>query len=221
MRSAKITEANYLSFGLWTWVGPRKHKFNRIRQAAPMCPHLPGGANVSHGRARRLKGRTHWRKVICGGDQLSFPLPTNSIKAQSRYTPRRHGSRGCSWSWWQMMWRRWRCLTCTASWWHCRCTLQGSNCWHNLQHIKHLHHSNNFHSSKQCKIMTSFQIKYSSNQILNTFLTWFWWNVTLSPCIFNKQLLTTIIFHCTFTGAISAFNFYTKTNYDGEINLCW
>jgi len=26
-----------LSFGLWTRVGRRKHKFNRIRQVAPMC----------------------------------------------------------------------------------------------------------------------------------------------------------------------------------------
>jgi len=52
-------------FGLWTWVGRRKHKVNRIcqvsriRQVAPMCPH----------------GRAHWRHLsntikpsICGND---------------------------------------------------------------------------------------------------------------------------------------------------------
>jgi len=27
-----------LLFGLWCGVGCRKHKFNRIRQVAPMCP---------------------------------------------------------------------------------------------------------------------------------------------------------------------------------------
>jgi len=26
-------------FGLWTRVGRRRHKFSRIRQVAPMCPH--------------------------------------------------------------------------------------------------------------------------------------------------------------------------------------
>jgi len=33
-----------LPFGLWTWVGQRKHMFNHTRQVAPMCPH----------------GRAHW-----------------------------------------------------------------------------------------------------------------------------------------------------------------
>jgi len=28
-----------LPFGLWTRVGRRKHKFNRMRQVAPMCPY--------------------------------------------------------------------------------------------------------------------------------------------------------------------------------------
>jgi len=47
-----------LPFGLWTRVGRRKHKFNRIRQVAPTCPH----------------GRAHWRHLAntiepsaCGG----------------------------------------------------------------------------------------------------------------------------------------------------------
>jgi len=50
-----------LLFGLWTRVGRKKHKFNHIRQAAPMCPH----------------GRTHWRHLantielsVCGGDAV-------------------------------------------------------------------------------------------------------------------------------------------------------
>ena len=34
---AKTAEPIDLPFGLWTRVGLRKHKFNRIRQAAPMC----------------------------------------------------------------------------------------------------------------------------------------------------------------------------------------
>jgi len=33
-----MAEAIELTFGLWTWVGWRKHKINRIRQVAPMCP---------------------------------------------------------------------------------------------------------------------------------------------------------------------------------------
>ena len=36
---AKMAEPIDLSLGLWTWVGRRKHKFNPIRQMAPMCPH--------------------------------------------------------------------------------------------------------------------------------------------------------------------------------------
>jgi len=44
---AKTTEPIGLGLGLWTRVGQRMHKFNRIRQAAPMCPH----------------GRTHCRHV--------------------------------------------------------------------------------------------------------------------------------------------------------------
>jgi len=29
-----------LPFGLWTQVSRRKHKFSRICQVAPMCPHV-------------------------------------------------------------------------------------------------------------------------------------------------------------------------------------
>jgi len=36
---AKTAETIDLAFGLWIQVGRRMHKFNRIRQVAPMCPH--------------------------------------------------------------------------------------------------------------------------------------------------------------------------------------
>jgi len=39
MSCAEITETINLPFGLWIQVGRRKHNFNRIRQAAPMCPY--------------------------------------------------------------------------------------------------------------------------------------------------------------------------------------
>jgi len=44
---AKTGEPIDLSFGLWTRVGRRKHKFNRICQMVPMCPHR----------------REHWRHL--------------------------------------------------------------------------------------------------------------------------------------------------------------
>jgi len=50
-----------LTFGLWTRVGWRKHKFNCIRQTAPICP----------------QRRTHWRHLanttepsVCGRDAV-------------------------------------------------------------------------------------------------------------------------------------------------------
>jgi len=46
MRCAETTQPIDLSFGLWTRVGQRKHKFNHIRQVAPMCPH--GRAHLLH-----------------------------------------------------------------------------------------------------------------------------------------------------------------------------
>jgi len=57
MRCATMAEPVDLPFGLWTWVGRRKHKFNRILQVAPVCPH----------------GKAHWRHLanttepsVCG-----------------------------------------------------------------------------------------------------------------------------------------------------------
>ena len=44
---AKTAEPINLLFGLWTQVGRRMHRFNRIRQVAPMCCH----------------GRTHCRHL--------------------------------------------------------------------------------------------------------------------------------------------------------------
>ena len=45
--SCKTAEPIEMPCGLRTRVGRRKHKFNRIRQVAPMCPHE----------------RAHWRKL--------------------------------------------------------------------------------------------------------------------------------------------------------------
>jgi len=59
--SARVAEPIDLLFGLWTREGRRKHKFNHIRQVAPMCP----------------DGRVHWHHLenmtkssICSGDVL-------------------------------------------------------------------------------------------------------------------------------------------------------
>jgi len=59
MNRAKTAKPIDLPFALWTRVGRTKHKFNRIRQVAPMCRH----------------GRAHWRHLantiepsVCGGD---------------------------------------------------------------------------------------------------------------------------------------------------------
>jgi len=42
----KTAEPIETPFGLWTRVSRRKHKFNRIRQVAPMCPHWRHLANT-------------------------------------------------------------------------------------------------------------------------------------------------------------------------------
>jgi len=62
---AEIAELMDLPFGLWTWVGQRKHNFNPIRQVAPVCPH----------------GRAHWRHLantielsVCGGDAVLYQI---------------------------------------------------------------------------------------------------------------------------------------------------
>jgi len=52
---AKMAEPIDLPFGLWTRVGRRKHKFNRIHQVAPICFHE----------------RAHWRNL---GIRLNRPF---------------------------------------------------------------------------------------------------------------------------------------------------
>ena len=52
-----MAEPINLPFGLWTRVCRRKHKFNHIRQVAPMCPH----------------GRAHWRH-LANTTELVLPL---------------------------------------------------------------------------------------------------------------------------------------------------
>ena len=69
----------YLPFGLWTRLSQRKHKFNRIRQVAPMCPH----------------GRAHWCKLgntielsVCGSDAALCQITLTTCyyyKPQSRF----------------------------------------------------------------------------------------------------------------------------------------
>ena len=61
MSCAETAESIDLPFGFWTGVGRKKHKFNRICQEAPMCPH----------------GTAHWRHLVnttelsvCGGDEV-------------------------------------------------------------------------------------------------------------------------------------------------------
>jgi len=44
--SAKTAEPIDLPFGLWTQMGRRMHKFNRIRQLASICPH--GSTHCRH-----------------------------------------------------------------------------------------------------------------------------------------------------------------------------
>ena len=43
----------------------------------------------------------------------------------------------------RQMWSRWCGLTFVVSWWHGRCLLQGTYCWHGiLQHRKYIHWNN-------------------------------------------------------------------------------
>jgi len=51
----KMAEPIDLRFGLWSRMGRRQHKFNRMRQVAPMCPH----------------GWAHWRHLV--NTRLNYP----------------------------------------------------------------------------------------------------------------------------------------------------
>jgi len=61
VRCAATAKPIDLPFGLWTLVGRRKHKFNRICQVVPMCPHGRGhiGATLrmqlNHPRAPAMR----------------------------------------------------------------------------------------------------------------------------------------------------------------------
>jgi len=64
-----------LSFGLWTRVGRRKHKFNDIRHVALMCSH----------------GRAHWRQLanmiepsFCGGDAVLYQITLSTCYYRTR-----------------------------------------------------------------------------------------------------------------------------------------
>jgi len=71
-----------LPFGLWTRVGRRKHKFNRICQLAPVCQ----------------RGKAHWRHPanttepsVCGGDavlcQITFTTCCTDDRRVSLWRP--------------------------------------------------------------------------------------------------------------------------------------
>jgi len=65
----KMTEPIDLPFGLWIRLGGSKHKFNRIRQVAPMCP---------HGRAHDATWRIRLNRpsVAAMRSRVLFTLPT-------------------------------------------------------------------------------------------------------------------------------------------------
>ena len=64
-----------LPFGLWTWVGRRKHEFTRIRQVAPMCT------------SSIVFARAHWRhlanmtesSIYCGDAALCQIILTTCL----------------------------------------------------------------------------------------------------------------------------------------------
>jgi len=63
-----------LPFGLWTLVGRRKHKFNHIRQIAPMCRH----------------GRAHWHHLantielsVCGNGAVLHQITLTTYVCMS------------------------------------------------------------------------------------------------------------------------------------------
>jgi len=63
-----------MPFGLWTRVGQRKHKFNRIRQVAPMCP---------HGRAHLCQPVNIIEPFVCGA---MWPLCQITLTTCYNYT---------------------------------------------------------------------------------------------------------------------------------------
>jgi len=73
---AKTAELIVMPFGLWTLMGRRKHKFNRMRQVAPMCPHV----------------KADWRHLantiepsVCGGDAVLCQITLTTCFVQRTY----------------------------------------------------------------------------------------------------------------------------------------
>jgi len=66
-----------LPFGLWTRVGQMKHKFNHIRQVAPMCP----------------RGRSQWchlanmTRTVCGSDAALCQITLATCCVRDIYHP--------------------------------------------------------------------------------------------------------------------------------------
>ena len=80
----KMAEPIDLSFGLWTRVGRRKHKFNRIRQVSSMCPHgrthfypLPNTIEPSSAAAMRFMSL-----VIFGHAHLDSRTDSRAVRAE-------------------------------------------------------------------------------------------------------------------------------------------
>jgi len=87
MSCARMVEPINLPFGLWTWVGRRKHKFNRIYQVAPMCPH----------------GKAHWRHLAnttepsdCGGDAVLCQITLTTCYTNNNYSCLLSSARSCA-----------------------------------------------------------------------------------------------------------------------------
>jgi len=88
MICAKTAEPVDLPFVLWIRVGRKKHKFNRICQVAPMCPHA----------------MAHWRCIanatepsVCGGNAaLCQNALTTCYTAHCRVSLSMPGSPGTS-----------------------------------------------------------------------------------------------------------------------------
>ena len=77
---AETAEPIDLPFGLWTRVSRRKHRFNDIRQVAPMC---------QYGRAHRRHLANTIEPSVCGGDAVSRQI-TLTPCYYYRYTSSSH-----------------------------------------------------------------------------------------------------------------------------------
>ena len=76
MSCAETAEAIHLPFGLWTGVGLKKHKFNRIHRVAPVCP----------------PGKARWRHLVntiepsvCSGDAVMCQITAKLMVDNGKY----------------------------------------------------------------------------------------------------------------------------------------